>query len=49
MKEEYEGQSQGLMIRCPKCKKENWAMAVAKNRCAWCGFDGGKHATKRTI
>ena len=25
------------MVRCPKCNKENWAMAVASGQCAWCG------------
>lgn len=27
-----------LMVRCPECKKENYAMMVAANRCAWCGY-----------
>lgn len=29
-----------LLIRCPKCGKENYAIAVASGRCCWCGFDG---------
>jgi ribosomal protein L37E len=29
-----------LLIRCPKCGKENYALAVASGRCCWCGFDG---------
>lgn len=29
-----------LLIRCPKCEKENWAPQVASGICAWCGFDG---------
>ena len=28
-----------LMIRCPKCGKENWAPQVASGTCAWCGYD----------
>lgn len=24
--------------RCPKCEKENWAMAVATGECCWCGY-----------
>lgn len=31
-----------LLIRCPKCGKENYALAVASGRCCWCGFDGRK-------
>ena len=30
------------MIRCYKCGKENWAMAVASGSCAWCGHDANK-------
>lgn len=26
------------MVRCPKCKKENWTPAVASGQCAWCGY-----------
>ena len=29
-----------LLIRCPKCGKENWAPQVASGNCAWCGFNG---------
>lgn len=29
-----------LLIRCPKCEKENWAPQVVSGICAWCGFDG---------
>lgn len=28
-----------FLVRCPKCKKENWAPAVASGVCAWCGYD----------
>lgn len=28
-----------LLIRCPKCGRENWAAEVAKGRCCWCGYD----------
>jgi ribosomal protein L37E len=27
------------LIRCPKCGKENYAMAVTTGSCAWCGFN----------
>jgi len=26
------------MVRCPKCRRENYVMMVAKNQCAWCGY-----------
>jgi len=26
------------MVRCPECKRENWAIAVADGVCAWCGY-----------
>jgi len=26
-----------FLVRCPKCKKENYMLAVASGRCAWCG------------
>lgn len=29
-----------LLIRCPKCGRENWPLAVADGVCCWCGFDG---------
>ncbi len=28
------------MIRCFHCGMENFAMAVASGKCAWCGKDG---------
>lgn len=30
------------MIRCPKCKHENWAPSVASGICSWCGWDVNK-------
>ena len=35
-----------LLIRCPKCGRENWAPQVASGTCAWCGFDGKKLLNK---
>jgi ribosomal protein L37E len=29
-----------LLIRCPKCGRENYALSVADSICCWCGFDG---------
>ena len=30
------------VVRCPRCKLENWAPAVASGQCAWCGWEEGK-------
>lgn len=27
-----------LLMRCPKCHRENWAPAVATGQCVWCGY-----------
>lgn len=29
-----------LLIRCPKCGRENYAPNVALGICTWCGFNG---------
>lgn len=28
-----------LLIRCPECKRENYAPNVASGVCTWCRFD----------
>jgi ribosomal protein L37E len=28
-----------LLLRCPKCGKENYALNVTKGICTWCGYD----------
>jgi len=28
-----------LLLRCPKCGKENYALNVMKGICTWCGYD----------
>lgn len=28
-----------LLLRCPKCEKENYALNVVKGICTWCGYD----------
>lgn len=30
------------LVRCPKCHKENHAMAVASGTCVWCEFNMNK-------
>lgn len=37
--EYYEDTNDLLLIRCPKCGRENWALQVASGICAWCGYD----------
>ena len=31
-----------LLIRCPKCHLENYAMTVTSGICVWCGYDSNK-------
>lgn len=31
-----DAEGQLYLTRCPKCERENWAMAVASGQCAWC-------------
>jgi len=33
------------VVRCPRCKRENYAPAVASGQCAWCGWDASKEET----
>lgn len=28
-----------LLLRCPKCRAENYAINVARGICTWCGYD----------
>lgn len=28
--------------KCPKCNKENYAMAVLSGICCWCGYNANK-------
>ena len=30
------------LVKCPKCRKENYAMAVIDGICVWCGFNANK-------
>ena len=27
-----------FLIRCPRCERENWTMAVATGVCCWCQY-----------
>lgn len=33
-----------LLIRCPKCDTENYALAVADGICCWCGYNAHEDA-----
>jgi len=37
--EYYEDTNDLLLLRCPKCGKENYALNVLTGRCTWCGYD----------
>ena len=36
-----------LLIRCPKCGRENYALAVIEGICCWCGFNGRELMKKK--
>lgn len=31
-----------FLMRCHKCGKENYALAVSSGQCAWCGYDANE-------
>ncbi len=33
------GKTSICLQRCPKCGRENYAMAVLSGQCCWCGFN----------
>lgn len=39
LKENFTVNGKTYLVRCPKCKKENWALNVSSGICAWCGYD----------
>lgn len=38
----YEVDGKVFMIRCFECGRENYALAVASGKCAWCGHDANE-------
>jgi ribosomal protein L37E len=38
--EYYPETDEVLLMQCPKCKRENYALAVKDGVCCWCGFNG---------
>ena len=37
--EYYPDTNELLLIRCPKCGRENYVMNVWRGVCTWCGYD----------
>ena len=37
--EYYPKTNELLLLRCPKCGKENYVMNVLSGICTWCGYD----------
>ena len=42
------GEDTLLLIRCPKCRRENWTLQVATGTCSWCGYDAHELLNKET-
>ena len=40
LKDRQEVKTSKLLIRCPKCARENYSMNVASGICTWCGYNG---------
>lgn len=40
--ENFTANGKTYLVRCPKCKRENYSMAVSSGVCAWCGYDANK-------
>lgn len=36
-----------LLIRCPSCKRENYASMVSVGVCCWCGYDAKEEQNKQ--
>ena len=39
MPQNFREDGKAYVVRCPACKRENYAMAVASGICAWCGWE----------
>lgn len=38
-----DGTQQRMLVRCPSCNLENYAMNVMTGICTWCGYDINNH------
>lgn len=32
-----------FLVKCPRCKTENYSLSVASGICAWCELDGNEY------
>lgn len=39
MEKNFRSGDKVYLVRCPKCHKENYAMAVSSGECCWCGYN----------
>ena len=42
LEENFEANGKTYLVRCPKCKRENYVMSVSSGICAWCGYDANE-------
>ncbi len=42
LEENFEANGKTYLVRCPKCKRENYAMLVSSGICTWCGYDANE-------
>ena len=47
--EYYPDRDELLLLRCPKCGRENYALNVAKGICTWCGFNAREMLKQRCV
>lgn len=47
LQENFEADGKTYLVRCPKCKRENYAMSVSSGVCIWCGYNANKEANER--
>jgi ribosomal protein L37E len=45
--DEDDGTKLVLLVKCPKCGKENWAPNVARGICSWCGYNANELLTSK--
>jgi len=44
---EYDAETKEIMmLRCPKCGRENYVLNVMAGICAWCGYDAHELLTE---
>ena len=42
LEENFKVGDKTYLVKCPKCKKENYAHSVASGVCAWCGYNANE-------